>query len=273
MSAQAPELSRTTRQDYLPEFALLLKQARLASGLTVRQLAKVVGLDHTQLVRATDGKRLSRWPLISAYLNGCGVGGGVLYSWWELWSTTRSVHLRLQNHPLGHPDDDWYWQQADQSWQRALEGLRAPDPLVIRLRQVSTLQELGVSLGALAGRNGTDSVRQVEADTNIPKSTLHAWFTGKRKPDPTRLREVVAALGATRSEQIEFKEALVRATSTTCPNNHPQTNKPCALGELHKGHHRTPEGHQWLEDDEPDPINRPRTWLTQPHLNSAGPHW
>jgi hypothetical protein len=209
---------------------------------------------------------MSRWPLVSAYLNGCGVGGGVLYSWWDLWSTTRSVHLRLQNCPTDSADDSWYWEQVRHHWQRALEGLRTPDPMLIRLRQVNTLKELGVSLAALAGRTGADSVRRVEADTGIPKTTLHAWFTGKRKPDPARLNKVVLSLGATKAEQKEFADALTRATSATCPST------ACSLGELHKGPHRTPDGHEWFDDEEPDMTRPSHRWF-EPHIPTAGPHW
>jgi len=259
---------------YLPEFARLLKRARRESGLTVRQLAKVAGRpDHTPFVRVTDGKRLSRWPLISAYLNGCGVGGGVLYSWWELWSTTSGVQLRLRNHPQGHPDDELFWGLAEQSWRSGLGGLRTPDPMLFRLRQVNTLGELGVALGALASRNGTDSVRRAGENTNIPKTTLHNWFSGKHKPDPVRLQEVVVALGATKSEQAEFSEALQRATSPTCLGKHDRTGKRCTLGGLHKGHHRSLEGLKWLDDDEPDAVSPPQRWMAEHQHRSAGPHW
>lgn len=261
------------RASYLPQFTRLLKQVREDSGLTVRQLARVMGFSHPHVVRATAGKRLPKWPFVCSYLNCCGVGGEALYAWWELWRTTRSVEHELRRPARADQDRQWYWEMVERDWQENLAAIREPDAILTRLRSVTTLDELGVAVHALVTRAGLDSVRKVEALTNIPKTTLHHWFSSTRKPDPARLRILVKALEGTAAEQLEFVRALERIGDSTCGVRTEQTRQRCVLGEFHKGRHRAANGEEWLDDGVLDGGRGPQQWVTERAIQSAGPHW
>jgi len=256
----------------LPKFARLLKEVRKESGLTVRQLARVQGFAHSHVVRTTSAEHQPRWPRVRGYLDGCGVGGDVLYAWWELWCTVRSVEQELRrNHPPGE-DRRWYWDMVERDWQNGLRAISKPDPLLAALASVTALDELGAVIYALVTRAGLDSIRKVEALTDIPRTTLNHWFNGTREPDPERLQLLVTRLEATDAERREFAHALGRIAYVACPERTRQS-RPCVLHGSHRGVHRASNGEEWLEEGVLDGLRGPRQWIAENHSPSAGPHW
>jgi transcriptional regulator with XRE-family HTH domain len=262
-----------TRASLLPQFARLLKGVRLDSGLTVRQLARAIGFSHPHVVRATSGKKVPNWPLVSAYLNACGVGGEALCAWWELRRITKSVEQELHRTQRAGSDREWYWTTIEQDWTAALHAIRKPDPMLATLRSVATLDELGIAIHALVTRAGLDSVRQVELRTEIPKTTLNHWFNGTRKPTPERLQVLIGALDATDSERREFALALHRLGDVTCGTLTRGSGQPCVLGEFHKGPHRAANGEKWLDDGDLDGMRGPKQWMADSTVRTRGPHW
>jgi len=257
---------------YLPQFAHLLKQVRTESGMTVRELAQSMHYSHPYVVRATTGERLPRWPLVSAYLNACGVGGSVLYAWRKLWSLTSDVEQK-QCLPAGTGrTEQSYWELVEHEWQLGLLAIRRPDPILNTVRMVRTMEELGIAIHALVTRAGLDSIRKVEAETGIPKTTLHHWFNGTRRPDPARLWTLVTALQATEAEQREFATALKRISDPTCEDWSYRTGYHCLLVEFHSGPHRATDGEEWLDDGVLDGPSGPRDRFSK-STGSAGPHW
>jgi transcriptional regulator with XRE-family HTH domain len=260
-------------RSYLAEFCRLLAASRQEAGLTVRQLAKLSDYSHPHVARATTGKKLPSWPLVRSYLNACGVGGEVLAAWWQLWQTTKSAEQELRKPLRPTESKTWYWELAEKHWQAGLKATRKPDPMLSLLEQVTTLEDLGVAITALAGRNGSDSLRQVEAETGIPRTTLHAWQAGRRKPPSTRLDQLVVALGATSAEQREFARCLERISDAgVCNCLHPPTGQRCFRGEYHKGEHCTGDGFRWLEDGVLDGVGGPDRWLAAKRVQ-PGPYW
>jgi transcriptional regulator with XRE-family HTH domain len=259
-------------ESLLPKFARLLKKVREESGLTVRQLARVQGFAHSHVVRTTSTVNLPRWPRVRGYLDGCGVGGDVLYAWWELWCTVRSVEQELRrNHPAGK-DRAWFWEMVERDWQSGLQAISKPDPLLAALRSVTAPDDLAAVISALVTRAGLDSIRKVEALTDIPRTTLNHWFNGTREPDPERLQLLVTRLDATDAERREFAQALGRIAYVACPERTRQS-RPCVLHGSHRGMHRAANGEEWLEDGVLDGIRGPKQWVTEHLGQSAGPHW
>ena len=89
-----------------------------------------------------------------------------------------------------------------------------PDP-----SRVSTLDDLAREVGLLRCRaaRGSHSARisldEVARRVAEPKSTIHAYLTGKRLPPAEVLDRIVIALEATRAEQREWAEAWYRVSA------------------------------------------------------------
>lgn len=254
---------------YLRQFGNLLNQVRTDAGLTTRQLGRQLNASHSQVVRITSGDHLPRWQHVSAYLIACGVGGGTLQAWLGLWRTMNEVSCELRR--ASRTDPDRFWSRIEEEWQHGLTAIRRPDPLVPALRKVSTLKELGTQINALAVRAGLTSIRDVERRTGIPKTTVHHWYKGTRKPSPSKLSALATMLDATDAEQEEFARALSRIR-ITCEAWAPQSGERCMLSEFHRGTHQTADGYQWLDDGELDGVAGPRTRKTQ-SIGVRGPFW
>ncbi|WP_157979539.1 helix-turn-helix domain-containing protein [Kribbella monticola] len=259
-------------RSYLPAFAELLKAVREESGLTLRQLGRMVGFHHTHMARVASDKKMPTWELVRVYLTGCGAGGDGLVAWFDLWSTVRGAEKQLRKAPHD-PTDQWYWELAEKHWQEGLLAIRKPDALLSRLRQVTTPAEFAVALAAFTYRTGHDSVRRLEGIAGVSKTTWHAWLTGKRRPNPDQLHDLLAELEATSAEQDEFVEALLRITKTICGRLHGLTGKRCSRGEFHRGPHRSPTGVEWLEDGVLDGLQVSGRWFSKGLTVSTGPHY
>ncbi|MFI5706913.1 helix-turn-helix domain-containing protein [Kribbella sp. NPDC051620] len=253
---------------YLQQFADLLDQVRIDADLTVRELGELIeASSHSQPVRVTGGDRLPRWQSVSNYLIGCGAGGGILQAWLELWRTLHQAVGEIRR--PSHPDPGAFWAQIEQDWQRGLTAIRRPDPLLIELRKVSTLKELGIVIQALAVRAGLSSVREVANRTGIPKTTVNHWYKGTRKPSLSRLSILAVLLGATDAEEKEFSLALGRIR-ITCEAWSPRSGQRCMLSETHRGRHQSIGGDRWLDDGELDGTQGPRTAA---NVGVRGPFW
>src|SRR5438067_972612 len=70
------------------EFARQLRDARDASGLTLRQLAAVSGYSPAALSQAESGRRFPTWDLTAAFVKSCGQEPA---EWRQLWSLARQM--------------------------------------------------------------------------------------------------------------------------------------------------------------------------------------
>ena len=86
-----------------------------------------------------------------------------------------------------------------------------PDPARISSRQ-DLVRELGLLRGrAAAGTARTRvSLAALAQRAGIPRSTVHAYLTGKHLPPSDLLDRIVIELGATPAEQREWNEAWFR---------------------------------------------------------------
>jgi transcriptional regulator with XRE-family HTH domain len=242
---------------YLLEFAQLLRSARSDADLTGRALADRITYSHSRIYRAESGQQLPTWPLTRAYLDGCGVGLDIVHAWHSLWTIARSAERELREQPRKSAERAWFWEVTEQDWQEGLTVIARPDPLLERLLDVSTAQDLGAAIVTLAQRNGAGSLRQLEKQTGIPKSTLHRWYIGKAIPDSAQLNGLLTTLGAPQALQRAFGKALNRIGTIHCQVRHQASGDRCVLGEFHKGPHRAKSGAEWLEDDGVEDVTFP----------------
>ena len=157
-------------------FAAALQRVRRHAGLTYRELAEYAHYSHAHLVRATNGKHLPSWEVTAAFLTGCGVPSDLMPVWRRRWGTAS----------------------------------REPADVIELLRIAETPEHLGAALSALARPR---SLRTMARLTGIPRTTIQAWFRGRRLAQPDRLDQLVRALGATAEERAAFAHSLDRLSS------------------------------------------------------------
>jgi len=260
-SASTPDADAAAPRSYTFDFAQLLKRARADTELSGRALAARIKYSPTRVVRAEGGKELPNWGFTRAYLDGCGIGRDTVLEWHGLWQIARGAERELRTDQKQAEIRGWFWTTAEEDWAEGVVAISRPDPMLARLADIRTAPELGAELRALADRNGAGSLRKVEALTEIPKTTLHRWYTGKATPDPAQLSRVLTALGAPPTIQRAFTLTLGRISGDVCKGTDADSSNVCTLGEFHRGPHRAKDGSEWLDDGGPDdyhPRDRPR---------------
>ncbi|MET9268902.1 helix-turn-helix transcriptional regulator [Kribbella sp. NPDC003557] len=160
----------------MQDFAGALQRVRRHAGLSYRQLAERAHYSHPHLIRATSGKHLPTWDVTAAYLRGCGVPADLMPVWRRR------------------------WEQAS----------RDPRDIVGLLESAESLQDLGAAVAALARPR---SLRALEQETGIPRTTIQAWFQGTRRAGPDRLDKLVRSLGATPEERSAVARAAHRLSA------------------------------------------------------------
>lgn len=159
--------------EHVETFAEALQRVRRHAGLSYRQLADRAHYSHPHLIRATNGKHLPTWEVAEAFLTGCGVPADLMPVWRRR------------------------WEQAS----------RDPRDIVGLLDDAETLQDLGTALTALAR---PQSLRRLEQQTGIPRTTIQAWLQGKRLAGRDRLDHLVRSVGATPAERAAVARAVER---------------------------------------------------------------
>ncbi|MFF0265102.1 helix-turn-helix domain-containing protein [Kribbella sp. NPDC004536] len=234
--------------NYPMKFAQLLTTFRGRTGMTVRELAALVGYSHSQIVRAEQGVRVPTWPVASTYLAACGVGHQAMTGWRILWEVARSAQTELRRYPGLTAESIPFWAKAGRDWRAGQTASSGPDPLHELLRDMAHWEEFGAAIRVLAERSGLVSIRDIALRCGVPKSTMHRWLIGTRRPSNMQLEKLVAALGATPTVRAEFAEAFRRVTESCCGEPHPQSGLACVRDDRHRGWHSTAMGVRWLDD-------------------------
>ena len=154
-------------------FAGALQRVRRHAGLSYRQLADRAHYSHPHLVRATNGKQLPTWEVAQAFLTGCGVPADLMPVWRRRWE----------------------------------EASRDPRDIVGLLESAEDLENLGAAVAALVRPR---SLRALEQETGIPRTTIQAWLRGSRLARPDRLDHLVRSVGATPAERAAVADAVQR---------------------------------------------------------------
>lgn len=162
--------------EHVEDFTAALQQVRRHAGLSYRRLAERAHYSHPQLIRATSGKQLPTWDVTAAYLRGCGVPADLMPVWRRR------------------------WEQAS----------RDPRDIVLLLESAESLEDLGAAVAALARPR---SLRALEQETGIPRTTIQAWFQGTRRAGPDRLDHLVRSVGATPEERSAVARAAHRLSA------------------------------------------------------------
>jgi transcriptional regulator with XRE-family HTH domain len=161
-------------------FAQALRAVRRHSGLSYRQLAERAHYSHPHLIRATNGRQLPTWDVTVAFLTGCGVPADLMPVWRRR------------------------WEQAG----------RDPRDIVDLLEQANTLEELGAAVAALTRPR---SLRALQHETGIPRTTIQAWLRGTRLPGRDRLDHLIRTVGAAPA----VRTAAAGAVDRLAPQVHP----------------------------------------------------
>jgi transcriptional regulator with XRE-family HTH domain len=206
------------RPQHLVEFAMLLRAVRREARLTLDQLAEKVGYSKTPLSRAQGGTLLPTWAVTEAFLVGCGVDD--LGPWRRDWQRARDIDATAVRPAKPHPAnaatrENHVAPLTEPATTGSISALGESGTLAAFLKKAETQDELLEGVRRLARRSGCESLREIEARTTIPKSTISDWFSGKRKPN--RLDELVSRLGANKLEQREFLTCLERTWSVDKP--------------------------------------------------------
>ncbi|NEA34269.1 helix-turn-helix transcriptional regulator [Streptomyces sp. SID13031] len=261
LSVSTPDTGAPAPRSYVFDFAQLLKRARADAELSGRALAGRIKYSPTRVVRAEGGKELPNWMFTREYLGGCGIGRDVVLAWHGLWQIARGAERELRADQKPAEIRGWFWTMAEDDWAEGVVAINRPDPMLARLAHVTTAHDLGAEIRALADRQGAGSLRKVEAQTEIPKTTLHRWYTGRATPDAAQLSRLLTAFGAPQTIQRAFTLTLTRMSGGVCRGADIESESICTLGEFHRGPHRAKDGSEWLDDGDPDdyhPRDRPR---------------
>ena len=77
-----PEHALDAHGGALAQLAQALRELRAEAGLTYREMARLSGRGASTLSKAAAGDALPAWPVVAAYVRGC---GGDLREWEERW--------------------------------------------------------------------------------------------------------------------------------------------------------------------------------------------
>lgn len=189
----------------------MLRTARRDAGLTLAQLAARIGFSESYLSRVTNARELPGKDVTEAFAKGCGVDD--LEPWRAAWEEANRRHQEIKSTATPAAGTDVAPARKPAADRPSAD--QQARPLIAFLRQVETKEQLIVAIKRLAARSGQASLREIAAQTEIPKSTIRDWLAGDRRP--TRLDELVLGLGATPAEQQQFAQSLERVWSEKPP--------------------------------------------------------
>jgi transcriptional regulator with XRE-family HTH domain len=244
---------------YRHEFAYLLRSVRKRAGKTVRQVAESSNYSHPHVARSLAGTRFPNWKLVRAVLNACGVGTDQLTAWLRLWKTVSATQSRGRPGAT-HASGRRMWVAVAREWEVRRAAVREPDLTLQQIEKVMSLGQLGRVLTTLSTRHGSGSLRSLEELSGISRSTLHGWYSGRRKPTGARLQQLAVALDLTRAEQIALAQCLARISPlqrrpepepkrvAMCTANNRSVGQQCSLPRSHRGPHRATVGEPWFDD-------------------------
>ncbi|TDD62003.1 transcriptional regulator [Kribbella antibiotica] len=212
------EVGLDERPQHLREFAEALRDVRRQSGLTLKVLSTLTHYAESTLSRATNALVLPPWPQVKAFVLAC--GGGDIDRWKNLWEATRRQHDLFVSEGVTEAPTSKIAQAVRKQELEYVTSAERPATLSAFLQKAETAQDLVRAIRLLGERTGTVSLRQMEArcqavHVRIAKSTIRDWLAGERRP--TKLDQLVAALGATTTEQRHFAQCLERVWAQNPP--------------------------------------------------------
>jgi transcriptional regulator with XRE-family HTH domain len=212
------EVGLGERPQHLREFAEALRVVRRQSGLTLKQLSTLTHYAESTLSRLTNALGVPPWAPVEAFLVACGVAD--IERWKSLWEATRVQHELFVSEGVTEAPTSKLAQTVRKQELAYVTSAERPATLSALLQKAETAQDLVRAIRLLGERTGTVSLRQMEArcqavHLRIAKSTIRDWLAGERRP--TKLDQLVAALGATNAEQRHFAQALERVWAQNPP--------------------------------------------------------
>ncbi|WP_238153490.1 hypothetical protein [Kribbella speibonae] len=155
---------------------------------------------------------------MEAFLIAC--GGADIDRWKNLWEATRLQHELFVSEGVTEAPTSKIAQAVRKQELEYVTSAERPATLSAFLQKAETAQDLVRAIRMLGERTGTVSLRQMEArcqtvHVRIAKSTIRDWLAGERRP--TKLDQLVTALGATIAEQRHFAQALERVWAQNPP--------------------------------------------------------
>jgi transcriptional regulator with XRE-family HTH domain len=184
------------------DFADRLRDEKDRAQLSFREIAGRAFRDHTQMVRAANGKVLPTWDVTRAFLLGCSVPRHQVEQWHQFWSATHNFLSAEQQLHTARVE-------LSVGTSVARRGVRLTKDW-LEVQQCNTPAQFGVALRGLLELNGLSLTRQAAMVTGVPKSTLADWIEGKTVPTAARLDQLLQRVGASPQAQREFAACLER---------------------------------------------------------------